>query len=53
MKGKIKRSFTPDFLKPKRKYRKAGKQKKKPTGSTFRDWRGIDGVLEDAQRKKK
>ena len=48
MKGPIKRSFRPDFLKPK-KMRKRGGKKKKPSGSTFRDYRGIEGVLKDAQ----
>lgn len=28
-------------------------KKDKPKGSTFRDYRGIEGVLEDAQRKPK
>ena len=49
MKGKIKRSFKPDFLKPKKKKKRGGKKKKSHTGSTYRDYRGIDGVLKDAE----
>jgi len=35
-----------------RKRAKVNKKKKKKTGSTSRDYRGVEGVLEDAQRKK-
>jgi len=28
-------------------------KKKKPSGSTYRDYRGVDGVVEDAQKGKK
>jgi len=52
MKGPISRSFRPDFLKPKRR-RKKGKKKKEHSGSTFRDYRGIEGVLQDANKGKK
>ena len=54
MKGKIKR-FNPfakgNPLGPKKK-RKRGTKKKKPSGSTFRDYRGVEGVLEDANKGK-
>ena len=48
MKGMIKRSFKPNFLKPK-KMRKKGGKKVEHKGSKFRDYRGIDGVLKDSQ----
>ena len=53
--GKIK-SFNPfskgNPLGPKRKYKKSKrKEKKKPSGSTTRDYRGVDGVLKDAEGK--
>ena len=52
MKGPIKRSFKPSFLNPKKGIKKGGKRKPKPKGSTYRDYRGVDGVLEDAQKGK-
>ena len=53
MKGPIKRSKLPFNLgAPKRRRKKAQKFRKKP-GSAFRDYRGIEGVLEDAQKGKK
>ena len=54
MQGKIK-SFNPfakrNPLGPKRKYKKSKRKEKKPSGSTFRDYRGVDGVLKDAEGK--
>ena len=36
-------------FRPKKKKKRGGKKRKKPTGSTSRDYRGIDGVLKDAE----
>ena len=33
--------------------KKKKKEKKKPSGSTFRDYRGTDGVVDDATKEKK
>ena len=55
MKGPIKRSNKPWQLGPfktKKGIKKGSKNKKKHPGSTYRDYRGIDGVLEDAQKSK-
>ena len=49
MKGPIKRSFKPSFLKPNKMRKKGGKKRKKPEGSNSRDYRGVEGVLKDAQ----
>jgi hypothetical protein len=53
--GPIKRSNKPWQLGPfkTKKGIKRGGKKKNHSGSTFRDYRGIDGVLEDAQKGKK
>ena len=54
MKGKIKHfnPFAPgNPLGPKKKRKRGGKKAKKPSGSTTRDYRGIDGVLKDAEGK--
>jgi hypothetical protein len=54
MKGKIKHfnPFAPgNPLGPNKKRKRGEKKKKKPTGSTSRDYRGIDGVLKDAEGK--
>jgi hypothetical protein len=40
------------YLNPPKKDEKK-KKKKKPEGSAFRDYRGVEGVLEDAQKGKK
>jgi hypothetical protein len=52
--GPIKRANKPWQLGPfkTKKGIKKGRKYTKKSGSTFRDYRGIDGVLEDAQRKK-
>jgi hypothetical protein len=52
MNGPIK-SFNPfapgKLLGPRKRRKKGGKKAKKPKGSTSRDYRGVDGVLKDAQ----
>jgi len=50
MKGPNRRFKVSPNLNPFRpKKKKKRSKKKKPVGSTFRDYRGIDGVLKDAE----
>ena len=55
--GMITKQTVEAFLKAakakKGKHEAKKKKKKKPSGSTTRDWRGVDGALEDAEGKKK
>lgn len=55
--GMITKQTVEAFLKAakakKSKHEAKKKKKKKPSGSTTRDWRGVDGALEDAEGKKK
>ena len=53
--GPLKRSNRPWQLGPfktKKGYKKGPKPTRKPKGSTYRDYRGVEGVLEDAQKSK-
>ncbi len=54
MKGKIKRfnPFAPGNPLGPKKRRKRGGKKKTHSGSTFRDYRGVEGVLEDGHKSK-
>jgi len=53
MKGPNRR-FNPNLnpFAPKKRRKKGRKKKAKPTGSTSRDYRGVEGVLKDAQKSK-
>ena len=48
--GKIKRSLSYAILNTKKGVKKGPKKGKKPSGSNSRDYRGPNGVLEDAQK---
>jgi len=49
MLGPIKSSSLPSFLKPGKKTKKGNKRRSK---GTYRDYRGVDGAVSDAQKKK-
>jgi len=55
MKGPIERfkDFAKLNVKKGRKGPKRGGKKRNPAGSTFRDYRGVDGAVNDAQKGKK
>jgi len=50
MLGMINKHGYEAFLKVINKKKKKPK-KKKPSGSTYRDYRGVDGVVDDANKK--
>ena len=49
MLGMINRQTIAAFVKGAKKKKK---KKEKKSGSTYRDYRGVEGVLDDAQKKK-
>jgi len=53
MLGMINKYSVEAFIKVMNKNKKKAPKKKKPSGSTFRDYRGVDGVVDDANKGKK